>query len=289
MTIYKYNQLTEKTKYHNNTENCSNHYGQLKLLMSEIHFLSKYYKDGMTILYIGAAEGYHIKKLTELFPTAKFDLWDPGKFVIKNSKNIKIFNKFFLDKHTKLYKKNGKKILFISDIRNIPREKTTYEKYKKMNEHIIEDMKNQLKWVQIIKPAAISLKFRLSYKDKMEYIVGDIWLQSYSPGSTEMRLFADSKYNYTKYIEYDGVDIDEKLAYFNTVIRCEKCSEWDKIMKKYKIKNNWDNCYALNIFAYYLKTQNKTVNQINAIKLFINTIIFLKERYGKKYLNLFIQ
>jgi hypothetical protein len=60
-------------------------------------------------------------------------------------------------------------------------------------------------------------------------------------------------------------------------------------MKKYKIKNNWDNCYALNIFAYYLKTQNKTVNQINAIKLFINTIIFLKERYGKKYLNLFIQ
>lgn len=292
MVIHKLSNLTGKMSYKEaiKHKSCANHLGQLKLLMTEIHFLSKYYKDGMLVLYIGAAEGYHIKKLIDMFPGIHFDLWDPLKFSITDTENIKINNKFFTDEDAVRYSNNGKNMIFISDIRNAPPNiKNTDRNYDiEFEKTANEDMKRQLKWVRIMKPSAISLKFRLPFTGKMEYLHGDIWLQSYSPASTEMRLFTSATDNYEKIMTYDCDDVDSRLAYFNYVIRCNGCDKWKEIMKINKIKNNWDNCYCFDILAHYLKTRNKKVTGNNVVKIFLEIIEFLEKRYGGKYNVLFV-
>ena len=135
---YKYSQLDKRIEYDEAKKLSKDvkemHLGQLKLLISEILFLTKYAKDGNKVVYVGAAEGYHIPKLVELFPNLTFDLWDPAKFGIKETKTINIFNKFFKDEDAENYVKEHNNILFISDIRtlqiavfrkNIKRNKST--------------------------------------------------------------------------------------------------------------------------------------------------------------------
>lgn len=64
------------------------HWGQRKLLISEIDFLNKVNKytksDEMNynIIYPGAAQGYKLIFQMELFPNIKLYLWDPAKFDI---------------------------------------------------------------------------------------------------------------------------------------------------------------------------------------------------------------
>ena len=85
MFVYKYSQLTDRITYRDAlqkgciSEKIKIHLGQLKLLISEIMFLTKKAKDGDRVLYVGAAEGYHTAKLADMFPTLTFDLWDPGR------------------------------------------------------------------------------------------------------------------------------------------------------------------------------------------------------------------
>lgn len=117
--IYKYDQLHCRMKY-NDISNIDYyhtdkriHLGQLKLLMLEIYFLTKYAKDGHKVLYIGAASGEHINLLVKFFPKLKFDLWDARKFKIKESDRVKIYNNFFTTQDAEKYSKNGNNILFI--------------------------------------------------------------------------------------------------------------------------------------------------------------------------------
>jgi hypothetical protein len=286
MVIHRLQQLHHKMPYNNDgTVWCATHLGQLKLLVTEIHFLSKYSKDGMTVLYVGSAPGTHITKLEQLFPNLNYELWDIRKFDVQASHNIKLHNKYFTDDDMKQYIDNGKNILFISDIRNSPHDidavtekKKYYDEFEKI---IREDMEKQLKWVTTIKPFASSLKFRLPYTEKMNYLTGDIWLQAYSPASTEMRIFATG---YNKQIEYDGVDTDMRAAYFNFKLRCDGCSKWSDAMRKYKIKNTWDNCYAFDILAYYIQnTQNEKVTKKKVVRLFMKTLDFFKDMNKRKY------
>lgn len=263
---------------------CVYHLGQLKLLATEIHFLTKYYKDGMTVLYVGSANGYHITKLAELFPTAKFDLWDPKKFEVKQSDKITLFNHYFTDEIAHKYKVDGKKILLISDIRNMPPTPKGSDEFGNDLERTVDgDMQAQLRWTRIINPVAASLKFRVQYYGKIYYFTGDLWLQTYFPRSTEMRLFTT---DYSTVMEYDGIEVDEKMAYFNTNQRCAIYDKWIKVMKKNKIKNVWDNCYFLDILAYYLKMKDKASAE-NVGNLFMDIIRFMNNRFGAKYNILF--
>lgn len=295
MIVYKYSQIKDRLEYDKmKSSNCipmekELHLGQLKLLISEIMFLTKKASDNDLVLYVGAAEGYHIYKLAEMFPTLTFDLWDPGKFGVDKRGNIRIFNRFFTNKIASSYVNKSDKsksdILFISDIRSLEiANKIGQETMNEYNKIIDDDNNRQLKWVQIIKPKSAFLKFRPAYDSKItKYLDGEIYLQAYSPKSSETRLLTS---NYSKLVDYDDAEFDEKMAYFNCKIRGDthNLTRWKDIMDKYKIKNVWDNNIALYVLSYYLdKRKNIRLDDNKVGELFIEIIDFHKKKYHKKY------
>ena len=158
------------------------HWGQLKLLLSEIEFLTicmnKYesikdkYKK-IIFIYIGAAPGNHIDYLQSLFPNIEFHLYDKSNFIVKN-KDIFVYNEYFTKQHAEswLFKKITEKIflIFNSDIRRTPAT----------NEIVKEDMNFQLKCYNTMKPNLSMFKFRLPYDDDYtEYPEGIILPQCF--------------------------------------------------------------------------------------------------------------
>jgi cap2 methyltransferase len=91
------------------------HWGQRKLLFSEIEFLTLYGEKDITCIYAGAAPGTHIKYLSSLFPDIKFVLVDPSPFTVKSDEKITIIEDFFTDKLAESFTNTPN--LFISDIR----------------------------------------------------------------------------------------------------------------------------------------------------------------------------
>jgi len=227
------------------------HWGQKKLLLSEIQFLTNVCKKLNTkslkdyaVVYVGAADGFHFPILYNLFPELIWILYDPGKFSKESYMHpqkykVKIFNQFFTDETIIHAQKNAenRKILFISDIRVDPKD-----------EQVSVDMINQARWGTSIGADFMLLKFRLPYnepdtfkpktivdlklnknfinnhdliaKDTI-YLKGDVFLQLYHPQySTELRLFVEKNTN-NKYDlqNYDYVDIENKLFKYNTEIR----------------------------------------------------------------------
>ena len=61
------------------------HWGQRKLLMSELEFLLLYARkdDVQQVVYAGAAPGKHTNYLSQLFPQLRFHLVDPARFSAK--------------------------------------------------------------------------------------------------------------------------------------------------------------------------------------------------------------
>lgn len=289
--IYKYSQLVERVSYKESKKLYQRrmkdiHLGQLKLLISEILFLTKYAKDGNKIVYVGAAPGFHIYQLAILFPNLTFDLWDPVRFEIKEHKNIKKFNKFFMDQDAKKYQTDGNNILFVSDIRNLKigefrKVKDEKARNDEIDQLILDDMERQKVWVQTIQPIASYLKFRVPYETNgFKYLKGTLYLQPYSPASTETRLLTT---NYADMDDYDNKAFDEKLAYFNCCMRLSEDNRWKQIMDKHHILNIWDNYFTLYVLDYYLR-KVKNVNDDEAVvKLFNELIDFLKDKYDKKY------
>lgn len=270
--IYKYSQLDNNNKLpfdesvHKQIRDL--HSGQAKLLFGEILFLTKYYQPDALVLYVGAAGGKHIPHLSNLFPKLIFHLYDPSKFEIEPTDRIKIFNKKFTDEIALKY--SNQKVLFISDIR-------TYENIKDADEteyrKIVDiDMSWQMSWVKIIRPIASTLKFKLSTAPgHTKYFDGTIYLQPYNRMSAETRLFVT---DINKFKSYDNIEFDEKNVYFNWITRLEfKSRDFQKIMNKYHIKNNWDNSMALFIMLFYCQKfdcQNPIEKFISIAKLFVN-------------------
>lgn len=229
------------------------HWGQKKLLLTEIQFLTQVCKkvkslSEYTIVYIGSADGRHFPIVYNMFPGLVWLLYDPNKFskgVMNHpdiNKSIFVYNMFFTDEtisHVKSHSKS-RKILFISDIRVMPSE-----------EAVMVDMINQAKWSMALGADFMMFKFRLPYttkenpvipktikdlridsklvanpniiaqKDEMLYLKGDMFLQVYPPiHSTEVRLHVeksrDGKYELAT---YNYKDIEEKMFYYNTYMR----------------------------------------------------------------------
>jgi hypothetical protein len=243
-------------KYHRRTTEVKPqlHWGQRKLLLSEIEFLTLFTKPDdevkqWLVVYAGAADGKHDIYLSELFPQCEFHLYDPAKFdsaLVKYSEthdNIKIFNEYFTDEVCEKYKgKNN--VLFISDIRSVPEGYNTrvsevkkatkqgieikkVDDSEKFDEEVVNNMAWQKKWVEIIQPRAYMLKFRLPYPGntivkeiETEYLDGDIYFQVWAGNtSTEGRLIGTTPIKYKK---YDHGDYEEKMFHFNVVERASK-------------------------------------------------------------------
>ena len=229
-------------------------WGQKKLLLSEIQFLTKVCQKLNTkslkdyaVVYAGAAPGFHFPILYNLFPELIWLLYDPARSSKEASmhpqkEKVKIFNQFFTDETIKHAKQNSenRKILFISDIRLSPDE-----------EAVIKDMISQAKWGTDLEADYMLLKYKLPYDDENTkeyktntindlqinpkyiknpdlkaddktflYLKGDVYIQLFAHiHSVELRLMVEKvngKYE-LETVKYN--EIEKKMFYFNTNLR----------------------------------------------------------------------
>lgn len=260
-SVYDINALDHQSKCH---------WGQKKLLLSEIQFFTRICKTlntkslkDFTVVYIGSAAGNHLPILYNLFSGLLWLLYDPAPFskeVTKHptkDKSVFVYNMFFTDKTLDHVRKNcqGRKILFISDIRVDTKEAD-----------IIKDMRDQAFWATELNSPFMLLKFRLPYEEldtipksnlqfklnnklftnpnfkttkHMIYLKGDIYLQIFPPPySGELRLYVEQKDGKYEFAEYDYLDIENRLVFFNSYIRPYfHCFENDNICKEHKYIN----------------------------------------------------
>lgn len=290
------------------------HWGQRKLLYTEIEFLnlvSKYLKlEECLIVYIGSAPCIHLPIILEMYKNLHFLLIDPAKFLIKESENVRIENKYFTDEtcdEVLEYSKKMKldKIIFISDIR---RQNT--------DAMVLEDLQWQQNWVIKINPEFCMLKFRFPFKltnknipknveyinnkinekYKFCYLAGRISLQIWQPfESAETRLIS-SKIKYfnlpkkldgEKYlvINYDTRKYEEKMFYYNTKTRQGTFTFKTKNlnsdeMKKYILgyDKSYDCVREFHIIHKYFKNYLKVKNNN---KIIIDKLIYINNTISK--------
>ena len=187
------------------------HWGQRKLLMSEMEFLTEFSEPGDVVVYAGAAPGTHIGFLSDLFPELLFVLIDPIDFMVEPIANrIQIRQEYFTDDVANEYSSLDyrEKLLFISDIRRDARNEAM----------ITEDMMMQARWHKMMHPKKSMLKFRLPWTHGFtRYLSGTIVLPVWGPQSTtESRLIVSED---AEEVDYDHKKYEEQMFYFNTVQR----------------------------------------------------------------------
>jgi len=192
------------------------HWGQRKLLMSEIEFLTLYGTTSRMVVYAGAAPGTHIAFLSDMFPELHFYCVDPAPFTVKETDKITIVQDLFSDEMAQKLGEEYPSLLFISDIRSAD--------WERHNDSVIEekvqrDMVMQKEWHMRMKPTHSMLKFRLPWAaGTTSYLDGDVYLPVWGPiTTTETRLI--TKENTVAEIEYDHKKYEEQLFFFNTVTR----------------------------------------------------------------------
>lgn len=223
------------------------HWGQRKLLLSEMLFLTRWGDLSKKIVYAGAAPGCHITFLSLLFPTHKFILVDPNPFKIPENENIQIINGYFTDELAATFKEEN--VLFISDIRTADWRQMDPAQNE---EFIIKDNNSQINWIQLMQPAKSMLKFRCPYADvvrgKTKMYRGDIILQVWPPASSsETRLIVD---DILEIVEYDNLEYEEQLFYHNNINRYKK---YQQPVKGEGLDDNFDSSAEVIIIAEFLE------------------------------------
>jgi len=140
------------------------HKGQIKLLLSEIDFLTSFAEPGDTIVYAGAADGWHIPTLDAMFQPLRlrWRLFDPSQFRQEvygwrksSGGRVSVRRRIFTQEDAKYYGSNTvPRVLFISDIR------TNEDNAIPDDVQVMQNQAMQMEWVQAMQPAACSLKFR---------------------------------------------------------------------------------------------------------------------------------
>lgn len=198
------------------------HSGQRKLLITEIEFLSRFSLPNDVVIYAGAAGGFHQKILAELFKQVLFVLYDPQPFTVQPTPMREIHQNLFTTQTAQQlslrFQREGRRILFISDIRRVEEGSSELDRQKL----IIEDLEAQRVWMEILKPAASLLKFVMPYPiegipEHLGYSDGTIFLQPWvGATSTETRLLVlDQRTE----VDYDVKQYEEVLAYHNQITR----------------------------------------------------------------------
>lgn len=230
--LLSFNQLefTETYKYFKDSKGI----GQIKLYLFELFFINNVIEDiiqngentrDYTILYIGSGPGNHIPILINILRdyNFKWELYDKTKHdnrlfdLASNQHNkIKIHSKYFTDIDIMNY--HSKKIIFISDIRSIPKNNEPITK------ELIDNYKLQNDIVRKLNPEYTSIKWRCPFPDKdfeeFEILNGLECLQIFtSKYSTELRIIACKPYTFRNVTLEKAVEYEEKMFYYNTKIR----------------------------------------------------------------------
>lgn len=169
------------------------HWGQRKLMLSEIEFLTKMCSnpEEATVVYAGAAPGTHISGLSAMFPGVKFVLVDPLPFTCKETDYIEVRNELMTDELAAQLAaealSRGRAVYFVSDVRSADYQQQTLEENE---QNIAEDMELQKSWHSVLDPVSSMLKFRLPWSEgATEYLDGDVHLPVWGPtATTEARL-----------------------------------------------------------------------------------------------------
>ena len=281
------------------------HWGQRKLLISEIEFLTLYGDRSKTIVYIGAADGKHILYLSKLFPNHIFILYDQSNFDQKlyEIHNIQIKKQFFTTVDAMEY--NNKDVIVISDIRNMPegykRDPYTNEISSDLKDdiecNVKLDMNLQKDFYLLMNPKAALYKFRLPYEmGQTTYLNGEVRFQAWAPPtSTESRLILLPEITNnaeTRYKTWDHTDYESILYRFN---RCTREQEFPEIFDKYKLQNmetynkmgkSYDLATELHVISAYLLTVRKLNEEYirDNIEIVLNEInLHLGYTFDEKY------
>lgn len=261
--------------------------GQLKLLINNIQCLCQFWDrelvPDLTVVYVGAADGYQFNLCVELFPSVTWHLYDaPHREIkVRNSRQVFKYQNLFTDKDAEFWsKKDG--IFFFSDIRS-----KSYEKTKKydLEDAIRADMRIQRKWVETIRPYRACLKMRLPYVVDYKnadliynYLDGNILLQPHIGwSSSETRLIPLPVQDDGTYVEkaYDTSLYENQMFYHNTMVRRSK---------KYMVNDEemeWDQAAILQVLDNYLKSfpSNKYKN---STKLYLYLVAELEKLVKKQ-------
>jgi len=202
------------------------HIGQLKLLISEIFFLTQKLNnlnEYCICVYIGSAGGFHIPVLANMFPNILFMLYDGAKHYINPTYNIIIHQELFLEPNVKLFKDVD--VYFISDIRVADQD------YYKFERNVYIDNLLNRHIVMSLDPKKSLLKFRFPFEieneDEKIYLSGKFLLQTFAPNkSAETRLIPFSNGDL---VEGDPKKYEEQMFYFNTEYRNRSFEDLDRL------------------------------------------------------------
>jgi hypothetical protein len=217
--------------------NC--HFGQLKLLLSEVAFLVRHAPtdggaESRRVLYGGAAPGYKNWLLAELFPGLSFDFVDatPDEFSRELrerglSRRCRVHRCYLSDAWIR-ERPDLQGCLFISDVRSVVsggdvRRGGDWGRSEEIDSaaneaQVWEDHEAQLRWAELLKAPACLFKFRLPWdRERAEYLDGEVRLQPFAPRHSsetrlEGRLGSDGRYPRR---EYDCRAYEEQLSHFN--------------------------------------------------------------------------
>lgn len=242
------------------------HIGQLKLLISELWFLSQFGHYSTEVVYVGAACGTHLLFLSKLFSKHHFHLYDPREFNKKlyDVKNVHIYQQLFtLDSITKY---QGQKVLFISDLRT----GDAIEHPEDFENCIRRDMQLQRDIVEQMKPSFAMLKMRFPYSSDgfTEYLAPyrfDCLRYGVftSKSSTELRIICSGEN--IKLIRYSHQLLEQHCHYFNSIFRCmqyhfeglPKMREWNSVVgSKHGLDQCWDCVAFVNTCLIFMSSEH---------------------------------
>ena len=151
--ILKDNDPEEPYRRRKDEEKTGISWGQRKLLLTLVSFLSKHLDKQIKnpcVVYAGAAPGINIGIAAKLFPEVTWHLYDPARFKILTNldKKVIVYRKKFTNTVAEYWAEKQKlnnNIYFISDIRTA--DYTQAKDLDDNEEQILLDMKTQKKWV----------------------------------------------------------------------------------------------------------------------------------------------
>lgn len=267
------------------------HWGQRKLLLSEIEFLTRYatHPSGKnseggdireaaptvdellaagginsnlnflnydpaqptTVVYVGAAPGGHIPYLADMFPDINFHLYDPVEFDIDANEQVQIFQQLFQAADAEKYI-GIPNVLLISDIRSVDFSTVTEAEY---NAGILRDIQTQQDWYIIMKPYKALFKFRFPYTAGVtEYLDGQVYLQAWAPvASTETRLIPAGFDEAGRALTkaWDHTTYEQQLYFYNNVRRP---AYYGHPVQSRQLDNCYDCRCEVHVLETYLRT-----------------------------------
>lgn len=279
----------------------ASHWGQAKLLLTEIDFLCRVRRDrletrgnsslaGTVLVYAGAAPGLHLPVLMELFQDIDAAvLYDPQPITatFEGSRVTARREMFTVEVAERVRQEFPEAdILLVSDIRN------GSDSLNQFDINVVEDMALQQTCLERLRAAHSLFKFRLPYTDPanprvwdtrpnatpdtLTYLDGEVWLQPFAATwSTETRLYvkrqSDPENPYPSRL-YDCAEYEQQCFAFNCGQRRATYNVPVEVLQRvFGADRSYDVARAAEIARQYLQTCSPTATDAQVAR-FLSTM-----------------